>query len=82
MASGRDQDIQLLRDIVAQLRTLNTNLSVANAKYPTVYDFVEVTSVNGAGDPLVIEHSLDGVLQFTHTITYDGSGNFESLTIS
>lgn len=82
MAYGRDQDIQLLREILAQLTTLNSNLAISNSKYPTPYDFIDVTSVNGDGNPLTIEHSLDGVLKFTHTIVYDGSGNFDNLTIT
>ena len=47
------------------------------------FDYVAVTSANGAGDPLVIEYRLGGsggTLVATLTLTYDGSGNFATVT--
>lgn len=56
-----------------------------NAKFPKFYDYMAVTSVNGNNDPLTIEFRVGGsggILVFTHTLTYDASGDFETLTIT
>lgn len=75
----QEQSVIYLLELIANQAV---NSSGANSKYPRPYDYILVTSSNGAGDPLTIAYKLAGVTQFTHTITYDGSGNFQSLTIA
>lgn len=53
-----------------------------NALVPEKHDWVEVTSANAAGDPLVVEYRLGGAagtIVATLTLTYDGAGNFQTV---
>jgi hypothetical protein len=85
MAFGREQDIQLLTAILNQLTTLNTNLEVANAKYPTAYDYFAVTTRDGSNNPTTIVFKTggaSGTTVFTHTITYTVGGDVDTFTVS
>jgi hypothetical protein len=73
-----------LQDVNTELNNITAQITITNAKYPLDYLSMKVTAVNGAGDPTEITFYSDNAfttIVFRHVLAYDGSGNFESLSI-